>query len=95
MKMYLEFEVKAIVEPTEPQKAQGVKNVISFFSEEMVNGLKQINVITIKSVIPVEQKYLNKVVLAEVQQVVIGSESKFSKPKVYYKILNLNLKSAQ
>lgn len=91
MKMYLEFEVKAIVEPTEPQKAQGIKNVVSFYSEELVNGLKQVNVITIKSLISIEQKYLNKVVVAEVQQVIINGENKFSKAKAYYKIINLKL----
>jgi hypothetical protein len=88
MKILLEFEIKAIVEPNEQQKAQGIKNLISFYSEELVSGLKQVNVVTVKSLVAIDQKLLNKLILAEVQQTIINGENKFAKPKVYFKLIN-------
>lgn len=93
MQHFLKFKLEAISTTiNETDKAKGVKSILSFRHEEIINGLTQVNIISIKSQVEVDPKlYLNKMVTAEVLLTIISADSKFSKPKVYYKALNLKI----
>ena len=90
MKHFIQFKPESITEPSEQDRAKGVKSILSYYEEIEVKGLKQILVKSIKSTVEADPKlFLNKQVLCEVQMTVIPKQ--FGKPDIYFKASSLKL----
>lgn len=84
MKMYLEFRVLKLKSPSEADIEKKLKCVVVTQEEKIIDDLKQLINVNLKSFIEIEEKLINKTILAEVDQIIVGNNN-FDR-KEYYRI---------
>lgn len=90
IKNFIEFNVKAIKEPTEAdQELKGVKSILIGQIEEVKDGLKTISNFNVKSTVKLDEKVIGKNVFCEVKTTLISGD--FGPVKTYYLALSVKV----
>lgn len=89
MKYFIQFKLLSVTTPSVEDLGNGVKAVLNFIEEEEVAGLKQQTVRKVKSLVAIDEKWINKEIIAEVKVSIISQQ--YSKPKIYFKALSIKM----